>query len=463
MAKGKNKSMKQQVFMPPTRHPQNVALTMDVIKKQYDKEMTQASNNTFNLVASAMLIAAKDMGMDNVSVKELLNRCFGILDDVADDLATIDGMMGLVNSWGIEIYKTAQERTSYNGDMIAKKTAVFELLESEVTEIEDILRKCKAHGIKIDYREVCNYRWEFNRIKYYESYEKDCCDMTQKDKALAMLDTGATVEQIMEVLGVSKKAVYNYTWMWNKESPQDRKNRLDRGIGEMANKNKLKAFNMIKNGADAKDLVSALGVTEAAAMRYIETYRNEVNGGEIEIMTENMKKAFDMFDKAMSEAQVRESLQLGKATVYNYHQEWIRINKRDLNAEEMAEILAEESTADIVILRHKGVLPPKKETVKNGHKEVEAVSEKTNVVEEVKQEEVEIEVKQAVVKVEEEKKVVKLKKVVKVIEIQGEYATYKPDGMGSLDVEIGGQVITLDTCSLKGLGEELLAVSEEEL
>lgn len=483
MAKNKSKSHAiKQKFNPPTRVPNNNMVTMEALRKAYDKEMLQASNNTFNLVASSMLVAAHDMGMTKEDVKELLARCFGILDDVAENLATIDSVMALVHGWGIEIYKTADERTQASGRIIEKKTTVFYLLEQGYTEIEEILTKCKLHNIDIDYRDACAYRWEFNKKKYYDTLE---VDMSKKADIFERLEQGATNQDIVNEFGISNAGASQYRYIWKKESE-----------GDDMNKNKAKAFGLIEKGADVQELTKEMGITEAAALRYVESYKEEKTGGEIIVMTENMKKAFELFDKAEPNTNVEKFLKLSKAVIHNYRQEWIRVNKRDLNSEEMAEILAEETQADVVILRHKGVLPKKNE-VKEDVKPNKKHSIPKDNMEEVKQEEKEIMVKQEPIKekgiapnpaFEEavkdmfnsvprgtskivEKEEVKtmaeskksLKRVVKVIEIQGEFTTYKPSGPNSFDLEVDGQVITLSREQMKEFGEELLAVAEEEI
>lgn len=473
MGKNKNRS----AFLPPVRTPNNQAAIMQQLKKQHDAEILQASNNTFNLVASSMLIAAHDMGMDNEDVKELLARGFGILDDVAEGLATIDSMMQLVSSWGIEIYKTAAERTTQSGETIRKKSAVFELLDRGVEEIGQIVALCKSHGMKIDYRDACAIRWEYDRKKYYDSIEKEI-DMSKKDDVFARLEKGADKQDLINEFGISSASADRYRYLWRKES------------GEfMANKKKERAFELISKGANISELMKELDITEAAASRYFEAYREEKCEGEIEVMTEGMKSAFALFDKAYSESQVCELLKLGKATVANYKAEWIRVNKRELSTDEMSDILAGTDAA-IVILRHKGVLPAKKEEKKENvkakktfvpregmvqaHEEVKAEEKIVDEQEDIKEvEEIRNEEVKAMTKVNQESNnqevsilegpTPKLKKIVKVIEIQGEFTTYKPVGSNRFDVAVDGQIITLSREQMKEFGEELLAVAAEEI
>lgn len=468
MGKNKNRS----AFLPPVRTPNNQAAIIQQFKMQHHAEILQASNNTFNLVASSMLIAAHDMGMDKEDIKELLARGFGILDDVAEELATIDSMMQLVSSWGIEIYKTAAERTTQSGETIRKKSAVFELLDRGVEEIGQIVALCKSHGMKIDYRDACAIRWEYDRKKYYDSIEKEI-DMSKKDDVFARLEKGADKQDLINEFGISSASADRYRYLWRKES------------GEfMANKKKEKAFELISNGAGKDGLIKGLGITEAAAIRYLDSYKDEKCEGVVESMTDNMKKAFDLFDNAYSESQVCELLKLGKATVANYKAEWIRINKGDLDTYEMAEILSG-TDASIVILRHKGVLPAKKEEKKENvktkktfvpresmvqaHEEVKAEEKIVDEQEDIKEvEEIRNEEVNAMTKVNQEVSILegptpKLKKIVKVIEIQGEFTTYKPVGSNSFDVAVDGQVITLSREQMKEFGEELLAVATEEI
>lgn len=418
MSKGKKKTS----FIPPTRYPDSKAVIMQQLKKQYDTEMTQATNNTFNLVASAMVIAAKDMGMDNIDLKELLDRCFGVLDDVADNLATIDSMLDLVASWGIDVYRTAEERTQYNGEVIAKKTAIYELLDNGIEEIGKLVSACKSHNISMDYRDVCRFKWEYDREKYYQEYKKyieDGEDLTKQEEAFELFKQGKNNIEVMDITGCTKSTIETYKWKFNKER---------KGADSMANKNKIKAFELIEKGATNAELMQQLSITEAAAMRYFEEYSKEKNGGEIEIMTENMKKAFKAFDEGKTDEEAIKELGLGKGNILSSRKEWIRINKKNLTSEEMAAILSEEITETEAILKHKGVLK----------------KEEKQVVEQ------EVPVNKP-----------KLKKIVKLVEIQGEFATYKPVVGSGFDIEIDGQVITLSKEQLKQFAQEFIAVAEE--
>lgn len=451
---GTNK--KRSAFLPPVRTPNNPLEGMQ--KLQYNDAILQASNNTFNLVASGMLIAAHDMGMDNEDVKELLARCFGILDDVAEELATIDSMMQLVNGWGIEIYKIAAERTAQSGETIRKKSAVFELLDRGIEEIGQIVTLCKSKGIKIDYRDACAIRWEYNREKYYDSIEKEIAT-GKKEDVFTRLEQKASKQELMSEFNISSAAVDRYRYVWRKER------------GEfMGNKKKEKAFELIAKGVTKEEFMKELDVTEAAAIRYFETYREEKCEGEIEVMTENMKKAFALFDKAYRCEQVEKELKLSKAMVATYRAEWIRINKRQLSTEEMSEILAG-ADATIVILKNKGVLSSKKGEKDNDVKskkhfvsrdsmdqikqEVEAKEESMD-----KQEDVEEEINKEIAIIEGASP--RLKKIVQVLEIQGEFTTYKPVGHNSFDIKVDGQIITLSREQMQEFGEELLAVVAEK-
>nr|DAT81735.1 MAG TPA: transposase [Caudoviricetes sp.] len=433
-------------------------MMMKRIQDQYHKEMTEASNNSFNLAVSSCLIAARDMGMSVAEVKEFLQRTFGILDDVVDDLTRIEEMLRLVNSWGIEIYDTAQKRTVTSGAVIEKKTAVFYLLQQGITEIEDILTKCKLHNIDIDYRDACAYRWEFNKVKYYEDME---ADMSKKEQAFELLDQGLQNTDLVEKMGISRAAAYQYRYLYNLEKGED-----------CMSKNKVRAFNAIENGATKEDLVNELGITEAAAIRFIDKYNEERNGGEIEVVTNDFKnKAFELFDKAYTIAQVRNQLEISDGKAQQLRKQWIDSNKADLSTDEMADILAGED-ATTVILRHKGVLPQKEDKTNDSNEKVKkhfvpreererAEANRQEEAPEVKEEKAPVSTKndQCLTEVKRPK----LNKVVKVIEIQGEFTTYKPVGPNSFDMEIDGQIITLSREQMIDFGNELLAVAEEEI
>lgn len=350
----KHKS-KPVAFNPPVRYPggkMNDAAIITAIKKNYAKEMNEASSNSFNLAMSAAIIASRDMGMSVQETQEFLQRAFGVLDDVADDLSRIEEMMRLVESWGIKIYDRSERTTDEASDAIRKKTAVFELLENGLTEIEDILKMCKSHNIKIDYREACAYRWEFNKVKYYKYLEEN---MSRKDEAFKLFDEGLDNAQVAEQLGLKRSSIAQYRYLWKNENEME----------DTMAKNKVKAESMIKNGASKDDLIKELGITEAAAIRYLDMFNTKKDDeGDIEIMTDNMKQAFALFDKAYSNSKVTEKLGLGKATVNNYRAEWVRINKKDLSTDEMAEILAGRN-AEVVILEHKEVFEKKVEAKKD--------------------------------------------------------------------------------------------------
>lgn len=476
MAKTKNN--RRSAFLPPVRNPQNNINDMLLMKKiqdSYHKEITEASNNSFNLAVSSCLIAARDMGMSCKEVKEFLQRTFGILDDVADDLSRIEEMLRLVESWGIEIFDTAQKRTITSGEVIEKKTAVFFLLQQGYTEIEDILTKCKLHNIDIDYRDACAYRWEFNKVKYYEDME---ADMSRKEEAFKLLDQGLQNTDLVEKMGISRATASQYRYLWNKEQE-----------GETMSKVKVRAFNMIENGSTKEELVEKLNITEAAAIRYLEQYNETQNGGEIEVITNDFKnKAFELFDKAYTTAQVRDELEISDGKTQQLRKQWIKENQANLSTDEMAEIL-DGTDAATVILRHKGVLPQKEEKKDGTNEQVKKhfVSreereraeanreEETSKVKEEKAHMVEANNKCLLETAREEngfKYVYRempngLRKKVKVVEvaeaIEGEFATYTPVTGDTFDMEIDGQVITINRKQMEVLSHELLTVAVEEI
>lgn len=361
---GKKAKKKPTAFNPPVRYPGgkvNDMMIMKAIEKNYAKEMNEASSNSFNLAMSAAIIASRDMGMSVEETQEFLQRAFGVLDDVADDLSRIEEMMKLVESWGIKIYDKSEQTTDASSEIIRKKTAVFELLENGITEIEDILNKCKSHNINIDYREACAYRWEFNKVKYYKDMEVND-SMVKNCKAFELFDNGLDNSKVAEQLGLKMSTVAQYRYLWNKEN----------GMVDTMAKNKTKAMNMIKNGASKDDLVKELGITEAAAIRYLDMYRDLHTDDDTDMYKGNMEKAFDLFDKAYSPTKVADRLNIPKATADYYRTEWVKKNKADLSPEEMAEILTGRD-ASVVILEHKGVFEKKVEVKKD---EVEAAPKK---------------------------------------------------------------------------------------
>lgn len=432
-------SKKRSAFLPPIRSKnKNISAQKELEKMINKQQVTEAANNAFNLGVSACLIACRDMGLSIEETKEFLSRTFGVLDDVAETPSRIVEMLSLVNSWGIEVHNLSNKQMDNSGEIIEKKTAVFYLLQEGVTEIEDIITKCKLHNIEIDYRTACAYRWEFNRVKYYKDIE---ANMDRKEEVFALLDKGLQNRKIIKITGITRESATQFRYLWEREQGED-----------TLSKRKTKAFNLIEQGATARELVDQLGLTEPAANRYIKLYAEEQKGEEIEVVTKRYKeKVFELFDKGHTNAQVRDKLGISDSKTAKLKQEWIKDNYAELTTEEMEEIL-NGTKPEIVILRHKGVLPNAK--AKKHFVPRNSVEETDKEVKEEKQ----IEVKEGDVKVM--KRESKLKVVTKVVEVQGEFANYKPNGNGTVDVEISGQVITLNSDKMKVLVQEFSEVAE---
>lgn len=430
---------KRSAFLPPLRSPgKNVVAQKTLAEMINSQQVVEASNNAFNLGVSACLIACRDLGFSLDETKEFLSRTFGVLDDVAEDLSRIEEMLKLVNSWGIEIHNLTNKQMDVNGDVIQKKSAVFQLLEDGTTEIEDIIAKCKAHNIKVDYRTACAYRWEYNRVKYYKDIE---IDMERKDEIFALLDKGLQNRVIIKITGITRESATQFRYLWEREQGED-----------TLSKRKAKAFNLIEQGATAKELVGQLGLTEPAANRYIKLYTEEQKGEEIEVVTEGYKKkVFELFDKGHTNAQVRDKLGISDSKTAKLKQEWIKDNYAELTTEEMEEIL-NGTKPEIVILRHKGVLPDAK--AKKHFVPRDSVEKTDKEVKEEKQ----IEIEKGDV---EMKKGSKLEVVSRVVEVKGEFTTYKPVvDKDLIEVDITSNKLALTKEQLKVLAEEFKEVAE---
>ena len=452
------KSKKKQVFNPPVRKPINPygkGVTYEMIRKQYDAEMTEASNQAFNLAMSAALIASKDMGFSNEMVQELSQRAFGILDDVANDLATIDSMLHLVESWGIEIYHTAQQHTNKQGEKLRKKTSVFQILESGIDEIEDILNVAKKHGIQIDYRDACTWRWEFNSIKYW----RDCeMALTVASKCIHAMKEGKSKEEIMREYDITESSFNTYKSSYNQMFTED---------GNVTPKMQ-ECWDGFKEGMTVPQVISATGygknfvfnaynewllfqdiqdkkagkiekVRDSDTLK--EATRKAANVKATEVLS--TKEFTDKFFEDMEQAKEKENGQDGakeEAKGANKTSETREENARDSETEK--QVSEEESSAKV------------RENEDGARVEATLLEDETDK---------EIFGGDSMEEVKEVKAGSKLKKVVKVVEIQGEFTTYKPVGTNSFDIELDGQVITLSREQMKDFGEELLAVAEEEI
>lgn len=168
-------------------------------------------------------------------------------------------------------------------------------------------------------------------------------------------------------------------------------------------------------------------------------------------MTDNMKKAFELFNKAYSDIQAKVTLDASSELVKDYRKEWIRTNERALSTDEMAEVIVDGTPIDVVILRHKGVLPPKKKEVKENVEAVKKVVKAKKIVEESKQER-RVEPKQEAN--------TRFKKVVKLVALEGQFTTYTPTGVNTFKMVVDGQEITLSKEQMRDFGEDLIALSQ---
>lgn len=446
------------MFNPPVRKPLNPytqTVTYKQLEEQYNKEMTDASNSAFNLAFSACLIAAKDMGFTKEDLNILTMRTFGILDDVADNLATIDSMIKLTESFGIDIVRTAVMRTQKQGKYIAHKTAVFEMLDMGVEEIGDIVETAKKHGIEINYRDACTWRWEYNNIKYWRDYEMG---MTVASKCIHAMKEGKSKEEIMMEYDITESSFNTYRSSYNQMFTED---------GNVTPKMQ-ECWDGFKDGMTVPQVISATGYGKNFVFNAYNEWLlfqdiQDKKAGKIEkvrdsdTLKEATKKAAnvkatevlstkeftDKFFEDMEQAKEKENGQDGakeEAKGANKTSETREENARDSETEKQGS--EEESSAKV------------------RENEDGARVEATPLEDEIDEE---IFGGDSMEEAKEVKAGSKLKKVVKVVEIQGEFTTYKPVGTNSFDIELDGQVITLSREQMKDFGEELLAVAEEEI
>lgn len=464
------KSKKKQVFNPPVRKPINPygkGVTYEMIRKQYDAEMTEASNQAFNLAMSAALIASKDMGFSNEMVQELSQRAFGVLDDVADNLATIDSMLHLVESWGIEIYHTAQEYTNKQGETLRKKTSVFQILESGIDEIEDILNVAKKHGVQIDYRDACTWRWEFNSIKYWRDTEMA---LTKASEAIHMMKDGKSKEEIMTATGCTESSYATWKCSYNQMYTED---------GSVTPKMQ-ECWDGFKEGMTVPEVIKATGYGKSFVFNAYNEWQlyNDIQAkkaGEIkevrdsDTLKEATRKAANV--KATEVLSVDEFTEKFFADMDDQKGE----DPKDGVKEEVA--TSNESSKAREGNEEAGETTSKKEQEATTGTKVEETSIEdgtdlaifngddvpvfTSTQGQGKGMYINQEFEEAV-KDMEVSRTPKLKRIVKLVEIQGEFTTYKPLMENSFEMEVDGQIITLSREQMIDFGRELIAVAAEK-
>ena len=392
---------RRSAFLPPVKtkpiNPYMQRVTYKQLEQQYKKEMDQATNNTFNLIISACLIASKDMGHSQNETLELSKRIFGVLDDVADDLATVDGMMEMVKEMGIPVYEESENKSEKQRETMLKKTTVFELLEKGIDEIEDILKIANKRGIEMNYREACNYRFAFNKIKYWED-------------------------------------------------------------GQMATNKMHEVMQMLKDGIKAEEIMQQVDITNSTFNTY-KSYFNQMYTEDGE-MTDKMRECWDGFKEGMTVPEVIKATGYGKMFVFNAYNEYqlfkeIQAKKSGQIAEgeSTKEIIGNEplTTEQFTEEFFKDI-----ESKEEPAEEVSAVEK-----EEIKSEPMEqaVEVIKGDKQMENSK--ARFNRVVKVVELQGEYATYKPRDNGEIEVSTEGCHITLRKEGILEFAEELIAAVNE--
>ena len=435
-----------------------------MIRKQYDAEMTEASNQAFNLAMSAALIASKDMGFSNEMVQELSQRVFGILDDVADNLATIDSMLHLVESWGIEIYHTAQEHTEKQGETLRKKTSVFQILESGIYEIEDILNVAKKHGIQIDYRDACTWRWEFNSIKYWRDTEMA---LTKASEAIHMMKDGKSKEEIMTATGCTESSYATWKCSYNQMYTED---------GNVTPKMQ-ECWDGFKEGMTVPEVIKVTGYGKSFVFNAYNEYllieerkKPKEERKPIESIKETAKKAAnvkttevlsvdeftDKFFADMEQGQKKEDGQDGAKEEVATSNEGSKAREGNEEARETTSKKEQENTTGAKV-EETSIEDGTDLAIFNG----EDVQVFTGTQGQGKGMYINKEFEEAV-KGMEASRTPKLKKIVKLVEIQGEFTTYKPLMENSFEMEVDGQIITLSREQMIDFGRELIAVAEEE-
>lgn len=263
----KRKKNSYQPFRPPLRPQPNIEAIGNMAAKIYDEEMIMQANKGFNLGLSSILIAAKDLGYSLETLEELTSKALGIMYEAQENMADIENMMNVVESWTIPIYELTIQPKRQD---LNNRNMVWTCLEYGMTEIGQIQDKCKEKGKYIEFESIAKYRWEYDRIKY----------------------TSEEAEK-------------------------------------MANKKKEKAYALLDEGADAKILMNKLQISGVAAQKYIDMYNEEKSDGETKIILETTRKQIiKMINKGKSNEAIATELMLKKSVVEDCRTEYEKENKK---------------------------------------------------------------------------------------------------------------------------------------
>lgn len=219
---------------------------------------------------------------------------------------------------------------------------------------------------------------------------------------------------------------------------------------------KLKIYELLDQGiTEIEDLHKKTGITSRYCSAFRWQWNKEKFGKDYEgdtVMASKKELAYKFFDEGvMDDNRIAKEIDSTKSSVATYKRDWKKEVLEDLTPEEASPYFAGEK--ELWEIKQEKQCAPK---TKDKTEEVIVQKEEVTAQEEAAPETEEKEVVTAT-------KRKGLKKVVQVISIEGDMATYKPGGLGCIDIDLGGQVLTLTKEEMRVFAEELLEVSEEEL
>lgn len=181
------------------------------LERAMDAARATTSNDTMNLVSSAFSIVLKEFyEFADESLKDVLAKVFEQLELCGAELVSIDEMMDLCRSYGIETFIDEKDLNKL-GEKIFNKQKVFDLLDQGMTEIEDLHM---ATGVCS--KDVSAFRWEYN-MKKYGGFE-----MSKMSEVIKMLDAGVTdLKGIAKETGLKESSVRKYMTTWRQDKQKD--------------------------------------------------------------------------------------------------------------------------------------------------------------------------------------------------------------------------------------------------
>lgn len=217
------------------------------LERALNSARASTSNDTMNLISSAFIIVLKEFyEFEDEALKDVLAKVFEQLELCGDELVSIDEMMDLCRSYGIETFIDENDLNQL-GEKIFNKQKVFDLLDKGMTEIEDLH---KATGICS--KDVSAFRWEYNMRKY------GGFEMSKVNEVIKMLEAGETdVKSIAKKTGLKESSVKKYLATWKQSKSQEK------------SKDDIDALEEAIFGS-SKSEVDASGANEASEIEFTE-------------------------------------------------------------------------------------------------------------------------------------------------------------------------------------------------